>query len=96
MAFAPNSTYFDQKGTILGSFTEVEHGYFFEFSVNDEELYPEYPHKVWVCTPWEMDQGFRYAKVLKTVAYILVDEDKVEKWSINKYNEYENRQKVRY
>ena len=43
-----------------------------------------------------IDSGFRYARVLKTVAYIVVDEDEygdaiVEKWNIKKQRIYERR-----
>ena len=94
MAFAPTEVisppYGD--GSILGCFNEKECGNFFEFSENNEDFYPDYPHKVWVTTPWRMDVGWRFAKVLKTVAYILVNDDDgndvVEKWSIKKYRKY--------
>jgi len=92
MPFAPASTYFDLgDGSIRGNFTEKEYGNLFEFSVNNEEEYfvkrADYPHKVWV------GDGWRYGRVLKTVAYVIVDEDEggpiVEKWAIKNYNEYE-------
>ena len=90
MAFAAEITYFDRgDGSILGSFTEKEYGKHFEFSTNNEAEYPEYPHKVWVTTPWELDCGWRPAKVLKTRAYVLTDEDfPPEKWYHKKYTEY--------
>ena len=56
-----------------------------------------WPHRVWVTNPIEnIDSGFRYARVLKTVAYIVVDEDEygdaiVEKWNIKKQRIYERR-----
>ena len=56
----------------IGVFTEREVGNYFEFSHNDEEEGSwggEWPHKVWV------GDGFRYAMVMVTVAYIVVDED---------------------
>jgi hypothetical protein len=48
----------------------------------------EYPHRVWVS-----NEEWRYAKVLKTVAYIAVDEDEygkpvTEKWDIKKHVPY--------
>ena len=89
MAFAAEITYFDRgDGSILGSFTEKEYSKHFEFSTNNEAEYPEYPHKVWVTTPWEMDSGWRFAKVLKTRAYVLTGDDVVEKWYHKKYTEY--------
>ena len=89
MAFAAETTYFDRgDGSILGSFTEKEYGKHFEFSTNNEPEYPEYPHKVWVTTPWKMDSGWRFAKVMKTRAYVLTNDDVVEKWYHKKYTEY--------
>jgi len=94
MAYAPMSLYYEKA--IIGFFDEKEHGYRFEFSDNDDmgefSVYG-YPHKIWVTTPWKMDHGFRYGKVKKTVAYIVVDEDEhgepvVEKWSIKKLSVY--------
>ena len=75
MAFASETTYFDRgDGSILGSFIEKEHGHLFEFSKNNEMFHTSYPHKVWVTTPWRMDSGWRFAKVLKTVAYVLTND----------------------
>jgi hypothetical protein len=94
MAFAPTEVSYPPygDGSILGCFDEKEYGKYFEFSENNEEYYTEYPHKVWVTTPWHMDGGWRFAKVLKTVAYILTNDedgnDVVEKWYIKKYREY--------
>ena len=102
MAFAPSHTYYDQDATIQGSFTEKEYGNMFEFSMNDEFVSfihsrngkdTEYPHKVWVTTPREgIDSGYRMALVLKTVAYIVVDEDEngpvIEKWDIKEHRIY--------
>jgi hypothetical protein len=92
MAFAASSTYFDiGDSSILGCFTEKDYGNLFEFSVNDEPDYyvkrEDYPHKVWV------GDGWRYGRVLKTVAYIVVDENadgspEVEKWETKNYNSY--------
>ena len=102
MAYAHSSTYFGQDGTILGCFREKDHGNLFEFSVNDDECEfgSNYPHKVWVTTPREgLDQGYRYAKVLKTVCYILVDNvdwnnrdggPTLERWSIKNHTLYPN------
>jgi hypothetical protein len=99
MAFAAETTYFDRgDGSILGSFTEKEYGKHFEFSENNENFQvldpknEEYPHKVWVTTPWKMDSGWRFAKVLKTRAYVLTNDadgnNVVEKWYHTKYTEY--------
>ena len=100
MAFAPTEVSYPPygDGSILGCFDEKEYGKYFEFSKNDESFYDpgghrtDYPHKVWVTTPRPFDGGWRFAKVLKTVAYILTNDedgnDVVEKWFIKKYREY--------
>jgi hypothetical protein len=100
MAFADTSTYFDiGDGSIIGSFTEKENGNFFEFSEAKREDFgwsevpSDFIHRVWVTTPWKMDRGYRMAKVLKTVVYVLVDEDEsgelvIEKWNIKGHTEY--------
>jgi hypothetical protein len=87
---------------MLGSFYEKDTGNFFEFSSNPElTLSPpahggrnmEFPHLVWVTTPWKMDCGYRKAWVGKTVVHIITDErdgkNVVEKWHIKKYKLYE-------
>ena len=78
----------------LGCFTEKEYGKHFEYSVNDEFFNvfegQHYPHKVWVGDV--VGQGWRYAMVKKTVAYVVVDEDEngpvVEKWNLKKNTKY--------
>lgn len=94
MAFADSTTYFDTGDeSIIGSFREKEHDNFFEFSKNPEVSgYAEdYPHLVWVNSK---NPETRYAKVLKTVAYVVVDENEnglvVEKWFIKEHNKYIN------
>ena len=95
MAFAPITT-----KTVLGGFVEKEFGHNFEYVASDHPdvfneharrhlpfiLYSSYkgeqfPHEVFVGC----DQS-RYARVLKTVAYVVVDEDEngpvIEKWNI--------------
>ncbi len=74
----------------IGCFTEKEVGNYFEYSLNADEVFAEYPHIVWVGGP---GQGYRYANVKKTVAYIVVDEDEhgapvEEKWSLKKNDKY--------
>ena len=66
-------------------FVEREHGNTFSYVDNDERDICDLPHRVRVG--YEADQ-VRYAKVLKTVAYIAVDEDEygnpvLEKWAIS-------------
>jgi len=81
----------------IGQFTEKEVGNYFEYSVNDDigkwwmgetqDVAEKFPHKVWV------GDGYRYANVKKTVAYIVVDEDEngmpvTEKWYLKKNTKY--------
>jgi hypothetical protein len=91
MAYAPSTTYYDQDATILGSFREKDYGKFFEFSRNDDPDFfvsdTEFPHKIWV------GDGWRYGRVLKTVAYIITDEKEngsphIDKWYIQDYHQY--------
>jgi len=103
MSFAPINTYFDQDATILGAFVEKDFDELFEFTVNDEETSAfnpeEYPHKVYVTSnPLGGMHAWRYARVLKTVAYIITDEDEngdpvVEKWDIKRQQLYVNNSK---
>lgn len=61
----------------------------------------QFPHKVWAMDEGrpmrEHDQGFRYAKVLKTRAHVVVDEDEngpvIEVWKFKnaKRNMYSRR-----
>ena len=79
----------------IGVFVEREVGNYFEFSENNDAIMADWPHKVWVGGTVN-DWGFRYARVLKTVAYIVVDEGDlgqpvVEKWDIKQHREYANR-----
>jgi hypothetical protein len=86
MSFAP----FKTTDKILGAFTEKEFDNMFEFSedTKHEPIWHDFPVKVWVAA----DQ-FRWAKVLKTVAHVVIDEDAegkpvTEKWSIKNYRAY--------
>lgn len=80
MAFAP----FEIR--TVGCFIEAGIKKLFEFDkASDRE---DYPFRVWVTSPVKgIDSGWRYAKILKTVAYIVVDEDDngdvVEKWNLS-------------
>lgn len=94
MAFADSTTYFDiGDESICGRFVEKEYGKLFEFSKNPTEsgCSSEFPHLVWVNSK---NPETRYARVLKTVAYIVVDENDdglvIEKWSIKDYTKYTN------
>ena len=88
MALAPMSV-----EPVLGEFVEKEVGNYFHWSENNHcflDFHKDFPHIVWVGG---LGQQYRYAKVLKTVAYICVDEDEcglpvVEKWEIKNRKEY--------
>ena len=104
MAFADTSTYFDTgDGSIIGGFTEKENENFFEFSAASEEeidnSFGTIAHRIWVTSSWKshaghtLDCGYRLGNVLKTVAYLIVDEDEfgepiVEKWNIKGHRKY--------
>ena len=81
----------DNYQTTIGQFTERSVGKTHEYSPNTDiesgwdpkwdQFAQDFPHKLWTL------DGYRYARVLKTVAYICVDEDEygqpvVEKWDI--------------
>ena len=104
MAFADTSTYFDTgDGSIIGGFEEKTCKNFFEFSAaSTEEIdnsFGTIAHRIWVTTPMTshaghtLDCGYRLGNVLKTVAYLIVDEDEfgepvVGNWYIKKHREY--------
>ena len=75
----------------IGRFVEKEVGNYFEYSVNETGMFPEYPHLVWVGGLVN-DCGYRYANVKQTVAYIAVDENDdglvVEKWNLKQNRKY--------
>jgi hypothetical protein len=78
----------------VGRFVEREVGNYFEYSINDDDFdfCKDFAHKVWVGGLVN-DQGYRYANVKKTVAYIVTDEDEygqpvIEKWNIKQNVEY--------
>ena len=85
MAFADTKTYFGTgDGSILGRFNEQDTGNLFEFSKNTEGN-DEFPHLVWVSDNPVNGWPCRYARVLKTRAHVVVDEDEygnpvVETW----------------
>ena len=87
MAYAPASV-----EPVLGEFVEKEIGNYFHWTKNGDfghGPFTRFPHLVWVG-----DGQYRYAEVLKTVAYIVVDEDEcglpvVEKWEIKNRKEYD-------
>jgi hypothetical protein len=86
--------YYTHTKDPIGVFVEKDVGNFFEYSHNDDpvSVCEDFPHKVWVGGVVN-DQGWRYANVKKTVAYIVTDEDEfglpvIEKWDIKKHREY--------
>lgn len=79
---------------ISGCFVEKDHGKTFEYGrrvhdfTNGFAPLSDFPYIVFVG-----NRSFRYAKVKKTIAYVVVDEDKngkpvVEKWQIKNHRYY--------
>ena len=90
MSFAP---YYNEPNMIqprlLGQFNVTDIA--FEFSDRPENdrggVWPEYPHRIFTC------DGDRAALVLKTVAYVIVDENDdgspvVYKWELKRHRAY--------
>ena len=70
--------------TVIGSFVEKSAGKTHEYSPNNTGEMTHYPHKLWTL------DGFRFAAISKTVAYIVTDEDEygnpvVDKWHIKQH-----------
>ena len=94
MAYA---TIFDvHAGLVRGQFKN-ELGHWFDYSAakaDEATPFPGYELKVYVGGNGAAgDHGFRWAKVLKTVAYVVVDEAAdgapvVEKWAIKNHSIY--------
>ena len=89
--------YYTHTQDPIGVFVEKDTGNYFEFSINEDYMAADenggFTHKVWVGDT--IGSPFRYAVVMKTVAYIAVDEDDeglpvVEKWHLKKCREYVN------
>jgi hypothetical protein len=75
---------FENYLTCLGSFVEKSVGKSHEYSPNDTGYMLQCPHKLWTL------DGYRYATIFKTVAYIVTDEDEFgnpvfEKWHIKQH-----------
>jgi hypothetical protein len=86
----------DAMPRLVGRF-ELANGVPFEFELNDpaDSWLPvvDYPHRVHVQTSPIGESGWRYARVLKTVAYIVTDEDEhgqpvIEKWDVKRHTTY--------
>lgn len=95
MSYAPHTNRDARQSAtlpvILGAFVEADFGQTFEFAQRrDDEfaaVWPEFPHIVYV------HGGTRYARVLKSVAYVVVDEAEdgspvVEKWATRRFRQY--------
>jgi len=88
--------YYTHTKDPIGVFVERDTGNYFEFSINEDHMAADemggFTHKVWVGDT--IGSPYRYAVVMKTVAYIAVDEDEdgpvVEKWYLKKNQEYAN------
>lgn len=89
--------YYTHTQDPIGVFVEKDTGNYFEFSINEDHMAADenggFTHKVWVGDT--IGSPYRYAVVMKTVAYIAVDEDDeglpvVEKWYLKKCQEYAN------
>ena len=74
---------------LIGSFVEKSAGKTHEYSYNDTGEMTEYPHRLWTL------DGYRFATVNKTVAYIVTDEDEhgnpvIDKWHIKQHKIFRN------
>lgn len=100
MAYAPHSNDSvriahrhggEKPPLLLGNFIEADRHNAFEYAVrpdNGIDFAPDCPHIVYV------GDGFRYAKVLKTVAWVAVDEQPdgspvFEKWHLHRHRYYD-------
>ena len=76
---------------LIGCFTHAETDAYFEFGLHNPDAFtpfPDTPHVVFVD-----GDTFRWARVLRTVAYVVVDEDAdgnavLEKWHIKQRRTY--------
>ena len=84
--------YYTHTEQPIGKFILKENSNHFEYSLNDEvdnyskSMAENYPHRVWVGG-YPHGSGWRYARVLKTVAHVVTDETDdgspvVEKWEL--------------
>jgi hypothetical protein len=80
-----------EHGLILGRFAHAETEHLFEFGERrhpDDSFAPDMPHTIYLSAG-----ETRLGKVLKTVAYIVVDEDEngpvVERWDIKWHRDYD-------
>jgi len=87
--------YYTHTQNPIGVFVEKDTGNYFEYSINEDHMAADenggFTHKVWVGDT--IGSPYRYAVVMKTRAYIAVDEDDeglpvVEKWLLKSNKEY--------
>lgn len=95
MAFAPhtNCQRPENAPRVMGQFREADTDNFFEYTdMNGHRSpFPGFDHRVFVGPNGET----RYARILKTVAYIVTDEAEdgtaiTEKWAIKAHRTYTN------
>jgi hypothetical protein len=93
MAYAPYAACL--KKLVKGGFKEAVHGHWFEYAALEEgevSPFPGYEMKLY-CGPYE---EWRYAKVIASRAYVVVEEawvegvclPVVEKWVIKSHKKY--------
>ena len=71
---------------LLGSFVEADFGHTFEYEARSgfpDDFRPEFPHMIHVG-----HNETRLAKVLKTVVYVLCNEDEMQRWAIRRHREF--------
>jgi len=95
MAYAPHTNSDVNNGAdlplLLGSFRGADFGAYFEYAVRPAdgiEFAPDLPHIVYTI------DGYRYAKVLKTVAWVAAhvqgqDDPVLQKWAIKEHRVYD-------
>lgn len=80
--------YFIKPTNCCGAFTHKETKAYFEFRATDNEwaLAKGFGYEIAVATQGFLnDSGVRFARILKTVAHVLVDEDEIESWPIKSH-----------
>jgi len=92
MGFAPytNDRLPADECPVVGGFREKEFGHFFHFTDAVNSPFDGFNHVIFVGD----DNHRRFAKVLKTVAYVVTDIDDdgepvVQKWEIKDHKEYD-------
>jgi hypothetical protein len=66
----------------MGEFIEKSKGIWFEYSLNPDPLWSEYPHKIWF-----IDGSWKAANITKTRAYVIISVDSegnplIDTWKI--------------